>query len=278
MDLRKNHLLDLSAPELLENILYYIPNSSITRPNIIDGEHTIDMLCKTNKSIARFGDGEIFIINGISIPFQRYDEKLAKRLKEILLNKNKDLMVGIDNWYFFPKYNFLANELTSNFALFSMPKARKSLMQYLDLSSNYCDSGFTGALKNGGGNKQNEILFQKMRTIWDKQQIVLVGCREAHQKMQYDVFDNASKENWIYIPNINAFDEYDSILTKIKRYPAKTLVILMAGPTAKVLADDLSRIGYRALDLGHIAKSYDYYMRNIIFTADIEEEFWKPDL
>lgn len=96
--------------------------------------------------------------------------------------------------------------------------------------------------------------------------------------MQYDLFDNASKENWIYVPNINAFSEYDTILRNVKKYSKDTIVILMAGPTSKVLAYDLSKAGYRALDLGHVAKSYDYYMRNVEFTSDIEKDFWKPDL
>ncbi|MBU4465609.1 MAG: DUF1792 domain-containing protein, partial [Actinobacteria bacterium] len=37
--------------------------------------------------------------------------------------------------------------------------------------------------------------------------------------------------------------------------------IAILGPTATVLAYDLHRAGYRALDLGHIAKSYDWWLR-----------------
>ncbi len=275
-DLRRKHLLKLSAEELLESILYYVPNSSVVRPNVLDGDQTIDVLCKTKKSLARFGDGEILIISGKDIPFQQYDEKLAKRMQEILLNNNSNLMVGINHWYFFPKYDPLANELSRDFALFSMPEARKTLMGYLDLSRDYCDAGFTSIRKNK--TEQNDKFFKKLRTIWNKRDIVLVGCREAHQKMQYDLFDNASKENWIYVPNINAFSEYDQILTKIQKHSKDTIVILMAGPTSKVLAYDLSKNGYRALDLGHVAKSYDCYMRNVVFTSDVEKDFWQPDL
>lgn len=275
-DLRKNRLIEFSAEELLVNMLYYVPNSSVVRPNVLDGDQTIDVLCKTKKSLARFGDGEILIISGKDIPFQQYDEKLAKRMQEILLNNNSNLMVGINHWYFFPKYDPTANELSRNFALFSMPQARKTLMGYLDLSRDYCDAGFT-TIRNKK-NVENDKFFKKIRTIWNKRDIVLVGCREAHQKMQYDLFDNASKENWIYVPNINAFSEYDTILRNVKKYSKDTIVILMAGPTSKVLAYDLSKAGYRALDLGHVAKSYDYYMRNVEFTSDIEKDFWKPDL
>lgn len=37
----------------------------------------------------------------------------------------------------------------------------------------------------------------------------------------------------------------------------------MCGPTANVLASDLTKVGFRALDLGHLAKSYDWYKKGI---------------
>lgn len=276
IDLKKNRLLESTTEDLLTNMLYYVPNSSVLRPNVLNADQTVDMLCKTKKSLARFGDGEILIIGGKDIPFQQYDKKLATRMRDILLNTNDGLMVGINYWYFYPKYNPTASDFNRDFALFSMSKARKELMAYLDFAQTYCDAGFTGI--RAQKTKQNDDFFKKIRTIWNKREIVLVGCREAHQKMQYDLFDNASEKRWIYVPNINAFSEYDNILKKIKKFPKDTIIILMAGPTSKVLAYDLTSAGYRALDLGHVAKSYDYYMRNVNFTSDIEKDFWKPDL
>ena len=114
VDLRKNRLLELSAEELLVNMLYYVPNSSVPRPNVLDADQTIDMLCKTKKSLARFGDGEILIMGGKNIPFQQYDEKLAMRMRDILLNDNAKLMVGINHWYFYPKYDPSANDPNHN--------------------------------------------------------------------------------------------------------------------------------------------------------------------
>lgn len=38
--------------------------------------------------------------------------------------------------------------------------------------------------------------------------------------------------------------------------------ILAAGLVSKVLAYDLYKAGRRALDLGHLENSYDYYYRN----------------
>lgn len=276
INLRKKRLVEFDAEDFVTSILYYIPNSSVLRPNVLDENHTVDLLCKTKKSLARFGDGEISIINGNDIPFQQYDKILANRMREILLNHNNKMLIGINHHYFYPTYNPMANNVRRDFALFVMPWARKTLITCLDLTTDYCDAGFTGIRQEK--NTKNDNIFKKMRTIWNKREVVLVGCRQAQEKNQYDLFDNAEKANWIYVPNKNAFSEYDNILAKIKTYSKNAIIILMAGPTGKVLAYDLAQLGYRALDLGHMSKSYDYYMRNVVFTEEAEKDFWKPDL
>ena len=43
---------------------------------------------KDNKSVVRFGDGEFDLIRGDSIPYQDYQEDLAKRLKQMILKGN----------------------------------------------------------------------------------------------------------------------------------------------------------------------------------------------
>lgn len=275
-DLRNGRLLDFSAEDLLLNTLYYVPNSSVVRPKVMDKQQTVDLLCKTKKSLARFGDGEIQIISGRGIPFQEYDENLANRMREVLLNNNDDLIVGINHWYFYPKYDPKDNQLNRKFTLVTMPAVRKKLIEYIDFSKTYGDASFTGL--RAEHNETNDAFFNDIRTIWDNNQVVLVGCAEAHKKMHYDIFDNASKEIWIHVPNKNAFRKYDEVLEQLKQFPKNSIIILMAGPTSKVLAYDLSKVGYRALDLGHIAKSYDLYMQKITVTNDVEKDFWKPDL
>ena len=58
-------------------------------------------------------------------------------------------------------------------------------------------------------------------------------------------------------------DEYDKLLNSAKKIDKNNLVIVILGPTAKVLAYDLHLLGYRVLDLGHIAKDYDLVMQNM---------------
>ncbi|KAA5634667.1 DUF1792 domain-containing protein, partial [Pseudomonas aeruginosa] len=48
-----------------------------------------------NYSISRYGDGEFKLIDGQNLMFQKYDENLAKRLKEILISNEKNHLVCI---------------------------------------------------------------------------------------------------------------------------------------------------------------------------------------
>ena len=65
---------------------------------IVSTENTLNEIIKNKKSISRFGDGEIGIINGGRISFQRFDSSLSKRLYEVLNSNEKNLLIGL----FFP--------------------------------------------------------------------------------------------------------------------------------------------------------------------------------
>ena len=62
--------------ELYEDAKKIIGHYKIANP-----DETILELISNNKSITRFGDGEIDFIYGKGMNYQKYDEKLANRLK-----------------------------------------------------------------------------------------------------------------------------------------------------------------------------------------------------
>ena len=93
---RNKVLLDNMYIDIIDQLMYELPKGNVKRPLIKDYNQTVDTLISSDKSIARFGDGEIKIISGESIEFQEYDAYLATRLKSILENKNDRVMVGIN--------------------------------------------------------------------------------------------------------------------------------------------------------------------------------------
>ena len=269
IDLRRENI-DRYLVDCIDNVMYLIPNSGVVKPNILSREQTLDLLCNTNKSLARCGDGEIEIAIGGSIHFQDYNPILADRVKDILQNTNENLLVGINHYYFYPTWDRNRSYMDQVWRLHYVPKYRELTLSLANHSTIYCDAS-TGYA--GEKTEEKDRDWDKLRSIWKNKKVLLIGCKEAADNIKYDLFDNAKKSSWFYIPNKNAFSIYDEILKECLSYPKDTLIIIMAGPTAAVLADDLSKLGYRALDLGHSAKRYDWYRRG----KEITPNFSTPD-
>ena len=90
-----------------------------------------------------------------------------------------------------------------------------------------------------------------------------------------DLFDNVSSFKRILAPSENAYDAKDTILSYLKgnNISRDVLFILALGPTATVLAYDLYRIGYQALDLGHLDIQYEYSLRQANGKIKIEGKY-----
>ena len=59
--------------------------------------------------------------------------------------------------------------------------------------------------------------------------------------------------------------------------PKEKLVIAILGPTATLLAWDLSQCGYQALDFGHIAKDYNSFMKKDPQNIENIQKFFDKD-
>ena len=96
------------------------------------GYKTVETLVTTSNNIVRFGDGEVAIINGKNIPFQKYDTNLASKLKEILIKDQANLLVGINFEYYYPFNIYKMNEIPAKFMRTFVPKLRLQFSKYLN--------------------------------------------------------------------------------------------------------------------------------------------------
>jgi len=74
-----------------------------------------------------------------------------------------------------------------------------------------------------------------------------------------DLFDNAHSIKRIICPARDAYSYIEQIQKAIIQHAENRLILLMLGPTAKVLAYNLSELGYRAIDIGHIDSEYEWF-------------------
>ena len=119
--------------------------------------------------------------------------------------------------------------------------------------------------------------YNKFRKIWDNKDIVIVCGERVFKNIKYNIYDNAKSIEYIYGPTNNAFADYDEIMNKASKKDVNKLIILVLGATATVMAHDLSKLGHRALDLGHLGKDYDAFRKKLTAGSSTIKNFYNPE-
>ncbi len=254
----------------------FISLRNIHYPFIIDVFKTIDLIANSKHSIVRFGDGEINLIQGKTIPFQKASTLLSERLVEVLSSNKENLEVGIPLFIYSDKSNLI--DLSRNFWSGRNGKYfRDTIQPYLLDNKIYCSAEFTIA-NTAYKNFNSDLYFEKLQELWRGRTVTIICGENVFSNISYNIFECAKRVNYIKCPSLNAFDQYDHILKKSLQISKEDLVIVILGPTAKVLVFDLCNIGYQALDLGHIAKSYDWYKKKKSTISEANAfDFFRPD-
>lgn len=231
-------------------------------PKVMSDIETIKYIVKNNCSISRFGDGELDIMCGGGIKFQKADKTLQKRLCEIAVDKTqKSSLVCI------PDIFYSSKKLKNKFVL----KDAKWWIKYLIFTRGiwhkkfraqiYGDTNISRFYMEVIDKNRASIYVKELKKLWEGKDIVFVEGSRSRLGMGNNLFDNSKSVKRILCPSKNAFDRYDDILTNVLKLTNENdLIICALGPTATVLSYDLSKSGRRALDLGHIDIEYEWYL------------------
>ncbi len=221
-------------------------------PRIMTLEETIDEIVLHKKSIARFGDGEFGIMFGVSRwRFQREDEKLAERLREVIASNEENLLIGLNDFYGDLSHR---TEADADGIRAYIVKARAQHMKLLQKGRLYAHACIsrTGSLEK----------VQNQKRIWEGRDCVFVEGDKTRMGVGNDLFDNEKSIQRILCPSESAFDNYDAILEACKKLPKDKTILIALGPTASVLAYDLAKAGYHAIDIGHADLAYEWFLRS----------------
>lgn len=271
-----HHLPSEMAGLTDENLKYEIRDAmnNLYIPRIKDVMQTLQEIVDKKISFTRFGDGEFELLLGNSISFQQASIELSNRLKEILSSTYPHIGIGIPSILYTSKENLCKREI--DFWHLYGQKFRQTIAQYTAKSHTYysaeCTLAFTLYLSF-----DYEKYFNLFRQIWDKRPITLICGKGISDNLDHNIFDNAASICWQYAPKCNAFESYQMIFKQALSRPKGELIITILGPTATVLAYDLALQGYQALDLGHIAKAWDWYQKTKNQQKMPTKNFFSPD-
>lgn len=225
-------------------------------------DKTFFNLITKNCSLARFGDGELTIINGAGIGFQEYDAELSERLKEILYSESdKSVLICLPGCL--DKRNKRDyNKGTVNWWENYKKIDAKNWLKYINKNNNYYNTDITRLFMSIDDIDVAAKRFVQMMSVFEDKKIVIIEGAETHMGEGNNLLENAEIIDRIICPAENAYREYDNILSKALRYDREVMFLIALGPTATVLAYDLSKKGYRALDVGHLDIEYEWFLRN----------------
>lgn len=233
--------------------------------NIATREETLDEIINNNKSLARFGDGEFSLMFGWGNGFQNENKLLQQRLINVLNSNIKNLLIGIYVPYRKNDLKYLTRagiiywkKWFKNVKFRSVKLLNKSRKYYSALISRYYS-----LYKNKRKFNTYEYIT-KLKHLWEQRDILIIEGYYSRNGIGNDLFNNAKSIKRILCPPKNAFIVYEKIINETKKFKLhKNLLILISlGPTASVLAYDLCKLGFQAIDIGHADLEYEYYLRN----------------
>lgn len=116
--------------------------------------------------------------------------------------------------------------------------------------------------------------IKKLKRIWDKRDIIIIEGEKSRLGIGNDLFNNCKSIKRILCPSRNAFNVYNKIINKVVNNINKNNLILLAlGPTATALAFDLYKLGYQAIDVGHIDIEYEWFLKNATIKFQVENKY-----
>lgn len=240
---------------------------------VLNSWQTIDKLLETKHCFCRFGDGEIAVIRGEGIAFQKADARLGARLLEILRSEEEQLLVGINYFYLNPVEG--VNGFTQNF-LNCLQMQRKFLIENCNKKRVYIDAAITQMYQNYN-EYDFDTHFQRFQKLFEGKKVTLICGESIFSDIKYNALEVCESVEYIYGPSRDAYDQYDLLLKRALEVDKERVICVILGPAAKVLVYDLYQNGRTAWDIGHYLKDYDSYMRQQPRTDAQIEAFFKPD-
>lgn len=229
-------------------------------PTITGILETTQILRLTNYSMIRYGDGEIEIMRMKDDFKQNFNETLKKRLLEAFNTNDPNVIVGVPSIFD------------------GHPKIKKGIAHFwcdsyegtewfkenINYSKQYYDAFITSPYISTFGTycQLTDLVYNNIKEVFRDKDLIIVRGNNS-EEYDYDVYEYAKSQRIFFAPPKNAWEKYDEIKEILMKEDANALYILTIGVTSVVLVMDLVNEGRRALDLGHLAKDYDCYMKGI---------------
>lgn len=247
---------------------------------VLNFEESINYIINSKCSLARYGDNEFtLMLNGEflcprnnSLPYQSSDPHLKNRLVNILKDTEIEkynlklavprTLVDIDQENLTEgSIGFWENYLGELFYKISKFLSKDYLYLNSQISRFYLDDR----------NKKPSTIENRVslwKKVWENEDLLIIESKGSGLGKDKTIYQNSKSIQRIECPNSNTYNYYQQIFSAAKELGENKLILLALGPTATVMAYDLAKEGFRALDLGHLELENYFYQTQA--TAETE--------
>lgn len=240
-------------------------------PHIMKYDECIDYINSQHASLARFGDGELICMYGRDLNFQRSTPDIQKALRRVSKSEGKRCLIGIpDAFEHLERYT----EVERNFWCAHFYFHRSQWYSFLRKDRKYASTYLSRFYSMEYNHDLSKWRLAHLVTLWQDRDIIFIEGKDSKIGVGNDLFKNAQSIRRIIAPSKNAFDRYDQILSVSKKYATPDCLFIIAlGPTATILAYDLSEDGHQALDMGHFDIEYEWYKMGATSKVSVTGKF-----
>lgn len=231
-------------------------------PKVSSVESTCEKIISDKCSMSRYGDGEFEIILGHAKDiYQDNDDDLAKRLREILLSDLDNHIVALADDY--GAMEGLRRKNRNTIRRYMTEEKRKKHYALLNMDKEYYNAYISRPYVIYPHNEIDRAKerFDDLKRIWAGRNVLLIEGSSTRMGVGNDLFTNTESIQRMIAPNENAYRVYNEIYHAALQYGQNKLILIALGPTATVLAYDLAKAGYWALDIGHLDLEYEWFLK-----------------
>lgn len=254
--------------------------------NIMDWKQSIDAIILERKSLARFGDGELLMVyqylgKGLSnSTFQNYSSSLGKRLYEILVNTPpQNIFIGLPKCMFDRGLSDMTFNAKYFWERFSADWVSTTINILNPKISQYADTNLTRFYNDYKNKNFSREQIQYIKRLWFERDVLIVEGEKTRFGVGNDLLQNTKSVRRILVPATDAWAKYNEILDAVKKeYKTGDLIMIAAGMTATVLAYDLSKLNFQAVDIGHLDIEYEWLNRGATEREQIPGKFTNENI
>ncbi|MFE2656125.1 GT-D fold domain-containing glycosyltransferase [Brevibacterium sp. NPDC059310] len=206
-------------------------------------EATVRHIANTGASFSRFGDGELMTIfrPDYRLSFQKRSEALVDSLLNVFSFGSNNLLIGFPNLYRDLHWTKIWSDIWVDV---------KPLFEPLGVIGNSHASRplFFSATGQAG--------VDLWRTVWEGKHVAVVTGEGSRFTAVPALFDNVPKLDLIQSTSVDAYESLETVKAECLNHSADIFLISL-GPAATILSSELSKEGRQAIDVGHLASSFE---------------------